>query len=312
MTAPSIGTPWTDSFQPISARARPCPRASAAIEREVAEAGDAGRGAVPALRLRADDGLVDPARTALEDLAVLVDEEVVADVVPAVAVAVVAGDAEHDRRPSPPARSRWRSRCGARTPCWTSPYSGGSRGGTESAPHALRGMIGGGAPGLRARAARPRRRAAADAARCRAVGSARTKRARSARGVPRRRSWNSSAAPTNAGSVPAGTRPRSGPWSPMACSVAHARPAAAAAAGADLRLGVRAARPAQADQVEAPRRAQHAGRAPAARAAAAARRRTRRDRARTARSAARRAPARRGAGRRRRRRARRPGAPACG
>ena len=57
---------------------------------------DAGRGRVVALRLRADHGLVDPARAALEHLAVLVDEEVVADVVPAVGVAVVARDAEHD------------------------------------------------------------------------------------------------------------------------------------------------------------------------------------------------------------------------
>ena len=55
-----------------------------------------------------------------------------------------------------------------------------------------------------------------------AVGRARTKRARSARGLPRRRSWNSSAAPTNAGSVPATGRAPSGPWSPMTCSAAHA------------------------------------------------------------------------------------------
>ena len=40
---------------------------------------------------------LDAAGAALEDLAVLVDEEVVADVVPAVVVAVVAGDPEHDR-----------------------------------------------------------------------------------------------------------------------------------------------------------------------------------------------------------------------
>ncbi len=63
-----------------------------------AEEGDAGRHRVVALRLRPDDRLVDAARTALEHLAVAVDEEVVADVVPAVRVAVVLGDAEHDRR----------------------------------------------------------------------------------------------------------------------------------------------------------------------------------------------------------------------
>ena len=62
------------------------------------DARDAGRDAVEPLGLGADDREVDPARAALEDLAVLVDEEVVADVVPAVVVAVVARDAEHDRR----------------------------------------------------------------------------------------------------------------------------------------------------------------------------------------------------------------------
>ena len=61
-----------------------------------AEHGDAGRDAVVALRLGADHRRVDAAGSALEDLAVLVDEEVVAEVVPAVGVAVVAGDAEHD------------------------------------------------------------------------------------------------------------------------------------------------------------------------------------------------------------------------
>src|SRR5215218_4541723 len=72
-----------------------------------------------------------------------------------------------------------------------------------------------------ARAPRRRRRSPSRRATV-AVGSARTKRARSARGLPRRRSWNSSAAPTNAGSVPATERAPSGPWSPMTCSAAHA------------------------------------------------------------------------------------------
>jgi hypothetical protein len=66
--------------------------------RERPDRRDPGRGRVVALGLRADHGLVDPARAALEHLAVLVDEEVVTDVVPAVGVAVVAGDAEHDAR----------------------------------------------------------------------------------------------------------------------------------------------------------------------------------------------------------------------
>jgi hypothetical protein len=57
---------------------------------------DARRQAVPALGLRADHRLVDTSTAAFEDLAVLVDEEVVADVVPAVVVAVVLGDAQDD------------------------------------------------------------------------------------------------------------------------------------------------------------------------------------------------------------------------
>ena len=143
---------------------------------------------------------------------------------------------------------------------WTSPYSAGARGGTLSAPQALRGMIAGGPA---AWAARPRDRRLRRVA-SRAVGWARTKRPRSARGAPRRRSWNSSAAPVNAGSVPVGSGPRSGPWSPAGCSCHPARPAAAAAAGAQLGVGLRAARPVQADEVEAARRAQHRRGLPAA------------------------------------------------
>ncbi len=97
-----------------------------------------------------------------------------------------------------------------------------------------------------------------------AVGWARTKRARSSRGTPRRRSWNSSAAPVKAGSVPAGSRPWSGRWSPSRVQGHPARPAAAAAAGAQLGLGVRAVRPDEAHEVEAARRAQDPGGAPAA------------------------------------------------
>ena len=54
-------------------------------------------GSVVALRLRAHHGPVDAPGPALEDLPVLVDEEVVADVVPAVGVAVEPADGEHDR-----------------------------------------------------------------------------------------------------------------------------------------------------------------------------------------------------------------------
>ncbi len=65
---------------------------------ERADVRDARRDAVVALRLGADDGLLDAARAPLEDLAEAVDEEVVADVAPAVGVAVIAADREHDRR----------------------------------------------------------------------------------------------------------------------------------------------------------------------------------------------------------------------
>src|SRR4051794_1862064 len=63
---------------------------------EGADVGHAGGDRVVALRLRADHRLVDAAGAALEDLAVAVDEEVVADVVPLVVVAVVARDREDD------------------------------------------------------------------------------------------------------------------------------------------------------------------------------------------------------------------------
>ncbi len=53
---------------------------------------------VEAVGVRAEDGPVDAALAALEDGAALVDEEVVADVVPAVDLGVVRVDAAHDRR----------------------------------------------------------------------------------------------------------------------------------------------------------------------------------------------------------------------
>ena len=58
---------------------------------------DADRPLVEPLRVRADDVAVDTAPPAFEDLAVLVDEEVVTDVVPAVREHVVALDPAHDR-----------------------------------------------------------------------------------------------------------------------------------------------------------------------------------------------------------------------
>jgi hypothetical protein len=62
------------------------------------DARDSGRLRVEALRLRSHHGAVEAARAALVEHAVLVDQSVVADVVPAVLVAVVAADRQHDRR----------------------------------------------------------------------------------------------------------------------------------------------------------------------------------------------------------------------
>ena len=62
-----------------------------------AEDGDAHRAGVEALRVGAHDGPIDAARATLEHLAVLVDEKVVADVVPAVARHVVELNSPHDR-----------------------------------------------------------------------------------------------------------------------------------------------------------------------------------------------------------------------
>ena len=62
----------------------------------VADVRDPRRDRVEALRLRSDHGLVETAGPALVERAVLVDERVVADVVPAVRVAVVAAHGEDD------------------------------------------------------------------------------------------------------------------------------------------------------------------------------------------------------------------------
>ncbi len=68
------------------------------LPRVRADDGDADRAGVEALRVRADDVALHPAAAALEHLAVPVDEEVVADVVPAVRLHVVELDPAHDRR----------------------------------------------------------------------------------------------------------------------------------------------------------------------------------------------------------------------
>ena len=64
----------------------------------VADHRDSGAPGVEPLSVSADDVLRDSPASALEDLAVLVDEEVVTDVVPAVREHVIALDASHDRR----------------------------------------------------------------------------------------------------------------------------------------------------------------------------------------------------------------------
>ncbi len=90
------GTPCSDSFQASSSAVASTAAWRLVLLRERAELRDPGRGSVVALRLGADDGLVDATGTALEDLPVAVDEEVVADVAPAVLVAVIAADRQHD------------------------------------------------------------------------------------------------------------------------------------------------------------------------------------------------------------------------
>ena len=64
----------------------------------VAEQGHPDGAVVEAERMGTDDRLLHPAVAALEDLAVLVDEEVVADVVPPVSEHVVGLDPADDRR----------------------------------------------------------------------------------------------------------------------------------------------------------------------------------------------------------------------
>ena len=98
---------------------------------------------VVAARLRAHDRLVDAAGAGLEDAPEEVEHEVVADVVPAVHVAVEGVDRAQHRRHLARACSRSGSPCGARTPVRTAPYSGATRGGRIPCAHALRAMIGG-------------------------------------------------------------------------------------------------------------------------------------------------------------------------
>ena len=216
------------------------------VERQVgerAQAGDAGRVAVVALRLGTDDRGLDAARAALEDHPVAVDEEVVADVVPAVGVAVVARDALDD-----PGRFLGRV------------VDGGDRVVHERHLHvavagtaARRDAVGAPA-GARDDRGRARLAGAARARRAGAWGRARTKRAFRPRTPPRRRSWNSSALPVKTGSVRSRSpawlcgsgvqrvqRPRSRRARTWACGVppAHTRPSRSKRRGARSTVVVR-------------------------------------------------------------------------
>ena len=126
---------------------------------------------------------------------------------------------------------------------WTWPYAGSARGDDRVAAP-------GGARDDRRRAGlAARREVRAEAvAPARGTGGGR-RRGRSARVRPRgrrplRRSWNSSAAPVQTGSVPAAP-PVSGPWSAGGVQRGPAAPAPAAPAGADLGVRVAPARPAR-------------------------------------------------------------------
>ena len=94
-----VGSTWATSSRQAISRAS---ASSAAFEGCVVPVGadqrDADRAGVEAQRVRADHVAIDPAEPSLEDLAVSVDEKVVADVVPAVSLHVVELDPLDDRR----------------------------------------------------------------------------------------------------------------------------------------------------------------------------------------------------------------------
>ena len=269
MTSPWTGMPCSESFQPIRRASASMPGSVCATSVNVPRQAIAGRDGVPALRLRADDGLVDAARAALEHLAVLVDEEVVADVVPAVGVAVVARDAEHDRGGVLRAVVVGRDRVVDEGELYLAVAGGRARGHGVAAPfgarddHGRPGLGGARAAGRAPAAATPRRAPARRATA--AVGRVRTKRTRRPRALPRSRSWKlvGGARPRRLGAGGRARRRRArgrraGAAAPSASSRRRAGGRAAATSTA------RAARPAHADQVEAARRAQDPGRAPAA------------------------------------------------
>ena len=229
-----------------------------------AEHRDPGRDAVVALRLGADDGRVDAAGAALEDLAVLVDEEVVAEVVPAVGVAVVAGDPEHDPRRVLGVVGVGRHRVVHERDLDRAVVGGRARRDGVAAPlgpgdHAHRRALDLAAGGD----ARAPAQALADPA-----GDGRGRQGAHEAGAQRARVAAQAQLELVGGAderrVGAGDGARAvGPVVAHDVQRRPRGPAAAAPARAHLRLGVAAARPAQADQVEAARRAQHPRRAPA-------------------------------------------------
>ena len=133
--------------------------------------------------VRADDVRSMPPAPALEDLAARVDEEVVADVVPAVSLHVVDLDAAHDRRRARRTSTRSSSRCGGRPRASAPARSSELRARIDSsACQPARVMIVGDAGELRA-------------SRRRRGGGLHRRYSRTASRCPRLRTWIASAGP---------------------------------------------------------------------------------------------------------------------
>ena len=234
----------------------------------VADQRDPDRAAVEPLRVGADDRPRDPAVAALEDLAVLVDEEVVADVVPAVALHVVELDRPHDR-----GRLGLSSTSSTPAVWWTIARWIAVRVVRRRAADRLVGVPVG---------ARDDRRRACQLEPLRTPPRSRglrTKKARTRETRPSERYWIAFEAPVHCGSPDAPARASTAPLAAAAIGqrvlVVREQPGAPAA-GQAARAVLDAARPApvQADELEVPGR-ERATRQPAAGALAAARARPR-------------------------------------
>ena len=112
----------------------------------VADHCDPDRAGVEPFGVRADHVLVDAAVAALEHLPVLVDEKVVADVVPAVALHVVDLDPAHDRRRLRGACTNWFPPCDERPRTARSARSSAARGGSPRSPPSVSRESSGGEP----------------------------------------------------------------------------------------------------------------------------------------------------------------------